>query len=739
MSPGINTIDTSLNLIGRGYPNYGEKTAENFLHLLENFASPISPVNPIEGQLWYDTSDPNNKILRIMDGTPSNIRWPSVTGIYQQITDPKLESSQGLKNGDIWVDTGKRQLKIYGAGNWTTVGPSTSTDTGAFVASLPANTGGPYDVILNKVSGKVISIVAKDAFTPGPRTIAGFTSLVPGVNLATDINAIFNGVSSSTYNLSIGNSIYPVSSFLRKNNLGGEIITGKVSFVGSYGVTISSNAGDNTPIRFYKNGNDAIISNTTPSGKIVFTTAATSLLDSVYIESGNLHVGKKLYVNGFDLNTSALSLSSTSTSTLSLSNTSISISTTTGALTVAGGVGIGGSLNVGNVVKLFSADTSISTTTGALIVSGGVGIGGSLNVGGTLNIKDLANFQGRITANQLSIANGSIVAASVQSPYIFVSGNTASASTTTGALIVLGGVGVGGNLNVGGRISLDNNFYLIKDSSSSSLAFDANSYLTFNKSEYQYYLFTSATTSLIIDKNYVSLPGTATSISTTTGALQVSGGIGVGGGLSVGGRIYSQSFISSGRFISATESISAGTYMATPLVEISGNTAATSTNSGALTVVGGAGIGGNLYVGGSLYVNGVLTSGSGGGSRSRTSVATSTSNVANGTSSLSSVTVAKGYALYSIQVSAGAWVTVYSSAAAQSADSSRTITTDPTPGSGVIAEAITTSATTTYFTPAVIGFNADASVNTNAYLRIVNNSGGNAAITVTLTYLPLEN
>lgn len=128
----------------------------------------------------------------------------------------------------------------------------------------------------------------------------------------------------------------------------------------------------------------------------------------------------------------------------------------------------------------------------------------------------------------------------------------------------------------------------------------------------------------------------------------------------------------------------------------------------------------------------------GGGAGTRSTVSTTTTSNSNGVSTLKSITVAKGYALYSIQVSAGAWVTVYSSASAQSADSSRTITTDPSPGSGVIAEAISTSATTTYFTPAVIGFNADGTPSTTAYLKITNNSGTTTAITVTLTYLTLE-
>ena len=155
------------------------------------------------------------------------------------------------------------------------------------------------------------------------------------------------------------------------------------------------------------------------------------------------------------------------------------------------------------------------------------------------------------------------------------------------------------------------------------------------------------------------------------------------------------------------------------------------------SILGGVRIDGStITINGAGVISSVFT---GGALSTRTTVSTTTASLASTSSATATVTAAKGYALISIQVSAGAWVTVYSSSSAQSADSSRSITTDPTPGSGVIAESISTSATTTYFSPAVIGYNADAPVSTNAYLKIYNNSGSTTAITVTLTYLKIEN
>ena len=123
---------------------------------------------------------------------------------------------------------------------------------------------------------------------------------------------------------------------------------------------------------------------------------------------------------------------------------------------------------------------------------------------------------------------------------------------------------------------------------------------------------------------------------------------------------------------------------------------------------------------------------------SRTTASTTTASIANGANAVATVNMGKSYVLYSITTSAGAWVSLYANSAIRSSDSVRTITTDPTPGSGVLAEAITTVAATTNFTPAVFGYNNDVSVTNNNYLRITNNSGSTAAITVTLTFLRLE-
>ena len=61
----VNT-QTSLNLVGQNYKNYGQLIAENFMHIVENFARDIAPTNPSIGQLWYK---PENGHLYILDQT----------------------------------------------------------------------------------------------------------------------------------------------------------------------------------------------------------------------------------------------------------------------------------------------------------------------------------------------------------------------------------------------------------------------------------------------------------------------------------------------------------------------------------------------------------------------------------------------------------------------------------------------------------------------------------------------
>lgn len=95
--------------------------------------------------------------------------------------------------------------------------------------------------------------------------------------------------------------------------------------------------------------------------------------------------------------------------------------------------------------------------------------------------------------------------------------------------------------------------------------------------------------------------------------------------------------------------------------------------------------------------------------------------------------------MHKIQTNHPAWVVVYTDAVSRGNDDLRTYTSDPLPGSGVIAEVITTENTATQIlTPGVVGFNNDGTPSTNVYLKVQNKSGSTQQITVTLTYLQLE-
>lgn len=141
---------------------------------------------------------------------------------------------------------------------------------------------------------------------------------------------------------------------------------------------------------------------------------------------------------------------------------------------------------------------------------------------------------------------------------------------------------------------------------------------------------------------------------------------------------------------------------------------------------------------GTKWINGTDNTGSGAGLASRSTVTVTTASLAAGAAGTYTLTGFKGYALLSIEVNNAAWVTVYTSTAARTADSSRAVTTDPTPGSGVIAEAVTAGAGKVSFTPGVFGFNDETSPTTDIPIKVVNQSGATGTVDVTLTLLQME-
>ena len=133
-----------------------------------------------------------------------------------------------------------------------------------------------------------------------------------------------------------------------------------------------------------------------------------------------------------------------------------------------------------------------------------------------------------------------------------------------------------------------------------------------------------------------------------------------------------------------------------------------------------------------------LVASGGSGLQSRTTGAATSSGLADAAAGNLTITAAKTYVLHKIQTSHAAWVTVYTDSTARTQDASRTESTDPLPGSGVIAEVITSDGATQPITPGTIGWNNEGTPTTNAYVKVVNKSGNTANVTVTLHFVAVE-
>jgi len=157
------------------------------------------------------------------------------------------------------------------------------------------------------------------------------------------------------------------------------------------------------------------------------------------------------------------------------------------------------------------------------------------------------------------------------------------------------------------------------------------------------------------------------------------------------------------------------------------------------TVSAGGSVTANAFYGDGSNLEGVASSGI--GLSTRATITKLVSGIGIGATMNSTFTDGrKSWMLQKVGISSAAWVVLYTDQAAMTADADRKATTDPLPGSGVIAEVNTSTAGVSTFimSPGIMGWNNDATPSNNIWFKVCNNETSAANITVSLTIVQLE-
>jgi len=206
--------ETAVTFVGKNFPGYGSYIAENFLHLMENFANNTPPSNPVQGQLWFDNSAGENQ-LKVWDSTT----WSATGGIKKSSSAPTNPN-----NGDLWSDTANQQLKMWNGATWVLVGPefSLGAKTGPQIESINDVTNSANAVITLWSDGIRTAILSNTAFTP-KSVIPGFKEINKGINLSS-IDATsattpikYWGTAQKANALVVGTTSVDAANFLRSD------------------------------------------------------------------------------------------------------------------------------------------------------------------------------------------------------------------------------------------------------------------------------------------------------------------------------------------------------------------------------------------------------------------------------------------------------------------------------------------------------------------------------------------
>lgn len=369
-----------------------------------------------------------------------------------------------------------------------------------------------------------------------------------------------------------------------------------------------------------KSGQIELHAGNVPSGKLNFYTGEESLKLQI-LSSGELNVSP----DGTTIRLSVSDLNTTISSRLLLTNTESSNSPFTGALQIAGGLGVQGDTyirgnlqveSVGGNLNFNNSRVSTSYSTGSFFIHGGFGIAcstpaSSVTSGGGLSVA------GGLALGQNAIIGGTVI----------IKNSTESLSSQTGSLVAYGGVGINGQTNIrsssvsqirispvisGNETSLyfsSRNDYTttgswtighnINSIGSDSFGFanaDNGTYMILDKNNY-INILKNVNVKNTIDiqnnssDNYISFSNTDGSVSWSLGKI------------SDGNDFHISRYDVTGIFKDYSVKISNDTGEVYLLGTCNSSS---SSEGGGLTVYGGVGVAKDLFVGGNIFANGTV-------------------------------------------------------------------------------------------------------------------------------------
>ena len=203
----VNT-ETSIKLVGKNYTNHGEIFNENFLRLLENFASetdgdsPGAPSGAVRGQLWYNATTHQ---LNFYD----NSQWYPMATMKTGTSLP-VDASEPHFAGDLFFHTSEEQLYVRQGTSWLPL--STGGSTSVKVRTRYDTGGVTHKTLEFVVNSQIVAILVMDSSSWAPMAAGAnteyledgvtllntqFPNLQAGINMSTATNFKFRGTATS--------------------------------------------------------------------------------------------------------------------------------------------------------------------------------------------------------------------------------------------------------------------------------------------------------------------------------------------------------------------------------------------------------------------------------------------------------------------------------------------------------------------------------------------------------------